>query len=388
MSDYIYFANGGSGNHGCEAIVRSLEGILSPEHRSLSLSISYDQDLKYGLRELVDVYSLSGLSKNNFSYLRSYLDLKFRKSKYSLDLFPYHYVLSKIRRIDQSLALSIGGDNYCYGGYDFYYELDRLFHRKGIKTAMVGCSIDPDILSDSIVHQDLESHSLIIARESLSYNAMRQIGLQNVILLPDPAFLLRTETGKANDIITDNTVGINLSPLVDKCSRDGKIVSRNADKLLAHIIETTDMQIALIPHVVWPQSNDFDTLRPLYEKYKDTGRVILIDDCNAEELKGYISRCRFLIAARTHASIAAYSTCVPTLVIGYSVKSKGIAKDIFGTFDNYVIAAQDFKTDSDLIDRFEWLRENENPIRDRLKSFMPDYCKKAYEIRKEIERIC
>lgn len=88
MSDYIYFANGGSGNHGCEAIVRSLEGILSPEHRSLSLSISYDQDLKYGLREFVDVYSLSGLSKNNFSYLRSYLDLKFRKSKYSLDLFP------------------------------------------------------------------------------------------------------------------------------------------------------------------------------------------------------------------------------------------------------------------------------------------------------------
>lgn len=387
MSDYIYFANGGSGNHGCEAIVRSLEGILSPEHRSLSLSISYDQDLKYGLREFVDVYSLSGLSKNNFSYLRSYLDLKFRKSKYSLDLFPYHYVLSKIRRIDQSLALSIGGDNYCYGGCDFYYELDRLFHRKGIKTAMVGCSIDPDILSDSIVHQDLESHSLIIARESLSYNAMRQIGLQNVILLPDPAFLLRTETGKANDIITDNTVGINLSPHVDKCSRDGKIVSRNADKLLAHIIETTDMQIALIPHVVWPQSNDFDTLRPLYEKYKDTGRVILIDDCNAEELKGYISRCRFLIAARTHASIAAYSTCVPTLVIGYSVKSKGIAKDIFGTFDNYVIAAQDFKTDSDLIDRFEWLRDNESRIRAHLNSFMPFYCQKAYEIKTVLLKI-
>lgn len=147
------------------------------------------------------------------------------------------------------------------------------------------------------------------------------------------------------------------------------------------------MNIALIPHVVWPQSNDVDTLKPLYEKYKHTGRIVMIEDRNAEILKGYISRCRFLIAARTHASIAAYSSHVPTLVIGYSVKSKGIAKDIFGTDDNYVIAAQNFKTDFDLIDRFEWLMENENTIRTHLQSFMPDYCKKAYGIKTELLKI-
>ena len=113
----------------------------------------------------------------------------------------------------------------------------------------------------------------------------------------------------------------------------------------------------------------------------------MIEDCNAEELKGYIARCRFLIAARTHASIAAYSNCVPTLVIGYSVKAKGIAKDLFGTYENYVLPSQTLKTDTDLIDAFEWLKDNEDSIRTHLNAFMPDYCKKAYRIKDELERI-
>ncbi|MFR4670990.1 MAG: hypothetical protein ACLT69_14285 [Intestinibacter bartlettii] len=65
-------------------------------------------------------------------------------------------------------------------------------------------------------------------------------------------------------------------------------------------------------------------------------------------IKGYISRCR-LYRARTHATIAAYSTCVPTLVIGYSVKAKGIAKDIFGTYENYVLPVQYYQIEFDLI---------------------------------------
>ena len=103
----------------------------------------------------------------------------------------------------------------------------------------------------------------------------------------------------------------------------------------------------------------------------------MIDDLNAEEIKGVISQCRFFIAARTHASIAAYSTCVPTLVVGYSVKAKGIAKDIFGTWDNHVIPVQSFKTNEDLTQRFKCLMQNEKDIRSHLEEFMPAYIQKA-----------
>ncbi len=51
---------------------------------------------------------------------------------------------------------------------------------------------------------------------------------------------------------------------------------------------------------------------------------------------------------RTHATIAAYSTGVPTLVVGYSVKARGIARDLFGTEDGYVLPVQQLKESDEL----------------------------------------
>ena len=86
-----------------------------------------------------------------------------------------------------------------------------------------------------------------------------------------------------------------------------------------------------------------------------------------------------MIADRTHASIAAYSTCVPTLVVGYSVKAKGIAKDIFGTYDNYVLPVQQLSSPHELMKGFEWLMKNEDSIRRHLEEFMPGYIKRTWD---------
>ena len=66
------------------------------------------------------------------------------------------------------------------------------------------------------------------------------------------------------------------------------------------ILQHTDLNIALIPHVVWSHNDDRTTLNKLYQQYKSCGRIILLEDCNSMELKGYISQYRFLITARTH----------------------------------------------------------------------------------------
>ena len=388
MKQTIYYANGGSGNHGCEAIIRSLEAIINPKHKSICLTPAPAEDIKYNLSEIVELKRLNDVSKHHFDYLKAYFRLKTQQSQYALDLYPYDRILKSLSYQNNYIALSVGGDNYCYGGTGFYAELDNLFHRNGIRTAMIGCSIEPDVISKAEVQKDLKSHSLIIARESITYAALMDFGINNAILLPDPAFLLAAKPAELPiGFSKNNTIGINLSPQVNKCSLDGNIVSRNIEHLISYIIANTDAQIALIPHVVWNSSNDYDTLMPLYEKYKNSGRLILIPDSNAEELKGYISQCRLLIASRTHASIAAYSTCVPTLVIGYSVKAKGIAKDIFGTDTNYVIPSQLLRHNDDLINSFKWLCNNESSIRKHLTSFMPDYCKKAYQIKYELDKI-
>ena len=147
------------------------------------------------------------------------------------------------------------------------------------------------------------------------------------------------------------------------------------------------MHIALIPHVVWDHNDDRIPLKKIFEKYKDSNRVILLDDYNCMELKGFISRCRMFIGARTHATIAAYSTCVPTLVIGYSVKARGIAKDIFGTYENYVLPVQTLSNKDDLINAFEWMKNNENEMKNHLNNFMPIYKEKTLQGRTEIEKL-
>ena len=84
------------------------------------------------------------------------------------------------------------------------------------------------------------------------------------------------------------------------------------------------------------------------------------------------------IGARTHATIAAYSSCVPTLVLGYSVKSRGIAKDLFGTEEHYVLPVQNLENADDLAKAFCWMYNNENQVRTYLQEIMPGYIQSAY----------
>ena len=159
--------------------------------------------------------------------------------------------------------------------------------------------------------------------------------------------------------------------------------------LIDHILATTEMNVLLVPHVRLPVTDDMDTLGPIYEKYRDTGRVMVLDDVklSCRQLKGYISKCRFFIGARTHSIIAAYSTCVPALALGYSVKAKGIARDIFGSEENLVLPVQTFNDPEATVRGFDYLVENEAEIKDRLVSIMPEYKENAKKSAEVFERL-
>lgn len=103
------------------------------------------------------------------------------------------------------------------------------------------------------------------------------------------------------------------------------------------------------------------------------------------KLKGIISRCRFFIGARTHATIAAYSTGVPTLVVGYSVKARGIARDLFGTEEGYVLPVQQLKESNELTRAFIKLYEKRESIQAHLRTTLPAYIARADDARRALE---
>ena len=108
----------------------------------------------------------------------------------------------------------------------------------------------------------------------------------------------------------------------------------------------------------------------------------------ANEMYEYIiSKCSFFIGARTHATIAAYSTGVPTLVVGYSVKARGIARDLFGTEDGYVLPVQQLRESDELTRAFVRLYEKRDAIRAHLYKTLPGYIARADEARKALEEL-
>lgn len=96
---------------------------------------------------------------------------------------------------------------------------------------------------------------------------------------------------------------------------------------------------------------------------------------NACQLKHVLAHCRFFIGARTHATIAALSTGVPTLSISYSIKARGINLDLFG-HEKYVLPVSSLCADT-LETGFLHLRNDEDDIRRALSKAIPEWKEKA-----------
>jgi polysaccharide pyruvyl transferase WcaK-like protein len=190
----------------------------------------------------------------------------------------------------------------------------------------------------------------------------------------DIAFLLEPEPFELPDNF-QNMVAINLSPLVIRREASPGVVIKAFRNLVQYILNKTDLGVAFVPHVVLSMDNDVDAIQSVLDGFLDNPRIYCApNNLNAGHYKYIISRCRFGIFARTHASIAAYSSCVPAIAIGYSIKAQGLAADL--GFSKYLCPVASISPDS-LIDCFRRLMEDEASLRSLLTSKLPLYQKQA-----------
>ncbi|KFM99858.1 polysaccharide pyruvyl transferase family protein [Bacillus clarus] len=374
---FMMFAHGGSLNRGCEAIVRASTNIIKEKIDGAKVCLASDRpETDKVINKLDCIYDGSSRSLKKYSYdwLLSSVKVKlFNDESYALGKI-HHNIIKHIKSSD--VCLSIGGDNYCYGEQPGWYEIDRRVKMQGKKLVLWGCSIGEEDMSERKL-KDLKLFDLILARESLTYNMLKKQGLNNVQLCADAAFTMeKEELELPNGWQEGNTMGLNFSPLVWNRNENSQVAVR---ELINYILNTTDMMIALTPHVIEDGNNDYEVLYKYYQEFKDTGRVILLpDNLNAIQYKGYIARMRFFIGARTHATIAAYSSFIPTMVLGYSVKSKGISKDIFGE-EKLVLDIEEISDSNKLKARFDEMVRGEEEIRKKLRQSIPNVKKMSYK---------
>jgi len=373
----VLFFHGGSLNRGCEAIVRSGVALLknhNPEVKVDLLSHNPKSDAGIPLIDNIYLDEYRTLKKFSLEWFISAIKIKFFKDETYFYRKAHKDILEKVNNYD--LFLSIGGDNYCYGEQPNIYEVDRSIKKAGKKTVLWGASIGEEDLSPAKI-EDLKLFDLILARESLTYNVLDSKGLTNVKLCADGAFTMDKELLPLPEGWQEgNTLGFNFSPLVWNKNKESRTAAFN---LVKHILDTTDMTIAFTPHVIEPGNDDYECLKDFYDEFKATGRVLLLpNNLNAIQYKGYISRMRFFIGARTHATIAAYSTLVPTMVLGYSIKSKGIAKDIFGE-EKLVLNLDEISNTQKLIQKFEEMKTEELQIKETLQNRIPEIKKMSHK---------
>lgn len=371
------FFHGGSKNRGCEAIVRSAAKLihtiddveklgLSSREPDSDLAIPHIDVLHLDQNSVIDKFSLVGF--------RSAINIKIFKNESFAFQKIHESIIKLIPHYD--VFLSIGGDNYCYGEQPGIYEIDRQIKKAGKKLVLWGASVGEEDLSEEKI-KDLKSFDLILARESLTEQVLKNNGVKNVKLVADGAFLLeKKELPLPPGWIQGKTIGFNFSPLVLKKDAESKTAALT---LVKHILQTTDYTICLVPHVMLPGNNDFEILKEFAEHFEDSDRIIsLPDNLDATEYKGYIARMKFFIGARTHATIAAYSGLVPTMVLGYSVKSKGIAQDIFGE-EKLVLDLSEISDAEKLIAKFEEMKIEELTLRKTLEMSIPEIKKMAHK---------
>ena len=238
MKQFILYAHGGSGNHGCEALVRSTIDCLSNNGRTFALtSYKPDEDYYYGINELCTIVKV-GYKKpkaiRDINFWRAYLNLKLKHDYNLMDLIVEAQAVGG-RKGD--IALSIGGDSYCYGKKleDELIHQHDVWKAAGLKTVLWGCSIEPELLENQKLRNHFADFNLITARESISYEALKSVN-SNTILTVDSAFFLRQEFLPLPDGFEESDiVGINTSPLVERRENSEGIARKNYEKLIENI---------------------------------------------------------------------------------------------------------------------------------------------------------
>lgn len=378
-----------AGNRGCEAIAKGTAQILGyPKEQLVGFCRDVDLDNSLGLSY---IYTL--LPSHNESIIQKLI----RKLKFATYIWSSEkrrdYVFAQMyngflnRMTSHDIMFSTGGDMLCYTDNQVNYTNNYAF-QKGIKTVLWGCSVGKNNLTPAKI-DTLKHFSAITVRESLTWNLMKELGLRNVYLFPDPAFVLDPEECVLPKVFSfGKVVGINLSNFVGHDVSRNSIIGKNLYNMINHILKKTDYNILFIPHVLWKGQDDRIICNELNALFEKTGRTQILDitPFNYCQIRFIISKCELFIGARTHAVISAYSMCVPTLALGYSVKSRGIAADL-GLPNKTVVDCLHMENEFVLVDAFDFLIANRKNVKDVLTECMPSYVMKTKEAKNVLLKI-
>lgn len=354
----ILVGNGSNLNRGCESILRGTLRILehafsdpSVENHFFPTEKSREKGVfaaRPGISEDILVKPLPAVRPGPRFSLPWLLyqmgrrigphDLGYLGCRKAEDDFRNHFVTA-------DAALQAGGDNYSldYGFPLKHVILDKALKSRGIPVILWGASVGP-FGAGSRTEKWMIAHfrknaDLILVREKASLDYLNRAGLGGKsFLMGDPGFVMEPVMPPPElleGVSSKGAIGVNLSPILRRYGASGNDLRQwvnDAGDIIRALHESFDRPILLIPHVAQPGNNDYEFMHEaVLRAGMEPGSVKAVPpNLTAAELKWVISNLELLIAARTHATISGFSSHVPTISLGYSLKAIGLNQQVFG----------------------------------------------------------
>lgn len=297
---------------------------------------------------------------------------------------------SNLRVLDGPLktalaALQVGGDNYSQPASLplRHMAMDRYIRRVStVPLVLWGASVGPFVGFPYLVRKvirHMNSFSGVFLRESQSQQYLAEHGVVgNVHMAGDPSFLMEPEPVadlSLGDALERGAVGLNLSPLLGRHVAGGD-AQRWRDIAVATAVairRKTGRPLVLVPHVTVPVTDDHRLLSDVAMRVRADG----VNDvwCMGRELgaaqtKWVVGKCEVFVGARMHAAIAAISSCVPTILLAYSQKARGLTDAAYGVRD-YCIEPSDFTPEA-VSAKVCWLLDRAEEVRQHLRTRVPE----------------
>jgi len=396
---FILAGNNPYENRGCEAIVRGTTKTLRAHFKDPQfICLSHFQNDKQYQQQCLQETDEAITHLHSYRLSKKKIAQNFWKPfylGYAYDHFcrpealKYKVYKQMLPYLDGATAvLSVGGDNYSldYGVPKLFTDLDDIVIQKGKPIILWGASVGPfSAMPDyeRYMSDHLQKVTGIFARESATTEYLESIGItENVYSVADPAFLM--DPVKPEGIedalpLDEEAIGLNLSPLMAKYVTGGDIEewAQIAAQIISGVAEATEMPVCLIPHVTSPHSDDYAFMQKAVSQIPEKNRNLTLTPprYTAAETKWIISKMAFFAGARTHSTIAALSSGVPTLSFAYSIKARGINRDLFD-HESYLLSP-DHLTANTVTQTVQSMLERASEIRRELDEKIPLIQKKA-----------
>lgn len=200
--------------------------------------------------------------------------------------------------------------------------IGKLFKKKTVKGP---ASFGPIISKTSKIKARFASNYIfnrILAREKESEKQMKVKAKikKDIPVFPDLANMMSYN----KPLKIEELVGISISHQIIKQWNSTEKYIDCIKNLIEHIRQTYNYEILLIPNE-FTQNNDYHDIHVANDIFnsldnKEKISIIEADKMTSTQLKNEIAKCEVVVASRYHSCVAALSSGVPTLVIGWHHK--------------------------------------------------------------------